>query len=164
MTVRNVDYSQLLQNVSDVYSVDPALFNWIAAAIGAVIMGAFWFGGALQKSEKRALEQRLALAKEQSEDANKKRDSLQAEIAVLKEKMERHAPALELAQATARVDGAFARFADANNQVTRTLTNLGVGYDAGMYSGTPLPLRMSSNPPSGATPDQKPEVTIKSNS
>jgi hypothetical protein len=148
MTANSVDYGQLLSKAADLYSAAPTAFNSIGVAILTVVGFAFWLGGALEKSGRRELEQRLELAREQTTYAYKKRDEVQGEIDVLKAQLTTRMPAPEVATATAKLDKAFQSFVAADNQVGFTLTMQGVGYRTSPEPTVTLP----SDGPSKAKP------------
>ena len=139
-----VNFPEFIATAGKLYNLWPSFFNWFLSQVAftyvvlAVItwrITSYIFGLraenqnatletriAALEGEKRLLEQRLAFAREQQLAAKEEAEKFGAELAELKEKMERTAPLAELRNSTATLDNTLGRLLTANNAVTTVLT------------------------------------------
>jgi hypothetical protein len=83
------------------------------------------------KEKAGVMEERVKLAKEQVDDAKKKIEELKAEITQLKIKVDRKAPAAEVAAAFAHADLKASNILEANNAISSILSRPKIFYGGG---------------------------------
>lgn len=159
----------IFAKAGELYDIAPKFFNVsipaLLTAIAALIYGAWWLRGHLANTQKEIIEQRLGMAKEQYELAQKQNetakteaDAFKAELIQLKSQVARGVPLKEIATSTATLNGTVDKLISANDAVSSTLEAVAVTLEpvgrwvAGLLDYISASDVKESSPPTKALP------------
>jgi hypothetical protein len=126
-------FTNFLTKAAEFYLSAPSFFNWAApiafALLCVVIYGAYWLGTRLEgssrealKAKAEALEERLKLARDRSDEAMQKAEDLKRELTDLKNAAEAGSSLVVTRETAAHLDLKATNLLQANTAVSFSLT------------------------------------------